>query len=443
MVPLEPLLASLDVYGRDADVCAAVIALMQLVVRTTDFPTLFDKYEGALTAAAQSPDTALALLAAEALRAGLADDTMALLVQSTFFPAAIRCIVSANLEVSDALFRAVRGSAVYQRYPAAMEDLLRGAADEQGTDEAQLRALEVLCCLRRQMPNSASIYSGLDAYLGSRDLLHRLCALQIVVQNADCAHDFAVLAGEGGILEGLVGGLAAPAGFQVDDEPVYCKTLQLVAKLLRVPGTNWGRLADRLVSGLGACLAQDGEAQKEAVFVVGCMAANGSLRSRVSGDLKAAFFDLFGSSAHATRAACLNAAAAALDPATDDGLKAELLGSAIGSMGPDSPFDSLRKACMSIDDGVKDAAYHCLFRLLGQRRFAEQALAQSAILLFLIDRRADDSAAGLQWKHAIIAMLVEQAWAPELLNEPMRQSLGRYLAQGVYYCEAVPAVALI
>lgn len=82
MIPLEPLVAALDVYGWSGEVCKAVYGVMQAIIETADFPALVEKYESALAAAARSPDQDLARLAVTALRLGLTDDNIPILVHS-------------------------------------------------------------------------------------------------------------------------------------------------------------------------------------------------------------------------------------------------------------------------------------------------------------------------------------------------------------------------
>lgn len=80
MIPLEPLVAALDVYGWSGDVCKAVYGLMQAIIETAEFPALIEKYESALAAAARSPDSDLAKLAVIALKLGLTEENTPSLV---------------------------------------------------------------------------------------------------------------------------------------------------------------------------------------------------------------------------------------------------------------------------------------------------------------------------------------------------------------------------
>jgi len=80
MIPLEPLVAALDVYGWHAEVCKAVYGLMQLIIQTSTFPSLIEKYEQALTASARNPDPELATMAVEALKLGISDEHLPILV---------------------------------------------------------------------------------------------------------------------------------------------------------------------------------------------------------------------------------------------------------------------------------------------------------------------------------------------------------------------------
>lgn len=84
MIPLEPLVASLDVYGWNGDVCKAVCGIIELIIETSEFSALIEKYQPALEAAARNPDTDLAMLAVKALKLGLTDENLPLLVQNLY-----------------------------------------------------------------------------------------------------------------------------------------------------------------------------------------------------------------------------------------------------------------------------------------------------------------------------------------------------------------------
>lgn len=84
MIPLEPLVAALDVYGWNEEVCKGVFGLMELIIQTSSFPDLIEKYDSALTSSARHPDSDLARLSVEALKLGIVDEYLPILVISLF-----------------------------------------------------------------------------------------------------------------------------------------------------------------------------------------------------------------------------------------------------------------------------------------------------------------------------------------------------------------------
>lgn len=361
-------------------------------------------------------------------------------VTTDFFTTIVKRVASPDGDLADAIFAALKASSVYAQYPGQLEQLLREAAEEQGVDEAMIAVLEILCALRKTVPDSSTVYLGLDEYVQSKDLIMRLCALQIIIQNADSQHDYELLAGEGGIIEGLVERMPHSGEFILNDEPVYCKAMQLITALLRVGSTDWSRFLPKLLPALQCCLGERGEARKDAIVMVAAMLANASSASQAP---KALFLEAFSDSADpSVRAACLHAASIVFESAQSEQVKDEVLVSGLGAMGRKPSYDNLQELCGSGLEEVQEAAYRCLGAILSQRRLAEGALANSDLFVFLTNRLGDSSQTGLQAKYDIIRALLGKDWAPLLLNEPMRQSLAAYLAKGVYYQEATPVVAM-
>lgn len=346
------------------------------------------------------------------------------------------------MDLADAIFAALKDSNIYAKHGDLLETLLCEAAEEQGIDEARIQVLDMLVTLRRTVPDCACTYHGLDQFLKSSDLLLRLCALQIIIQNANSQHDFDLLAVEGGILEYLMAnGLPEPCEFALNEEPIYCKTLQLVANLLRVPTTNWSSFIEKLATALKVCMDETGEAQKDAIFTTGCMTVNRSVSDSLNGILLETYLELFPSSSHDVKGACLSSAAVVLEAGVE-AVKKDVVEVGLGSMGPSGPVANLLECCKSSFDELKDTSYACLRQIVLSQELFQSALASSDVFSFLQDREADSSSSGLQWKYTIIKELMEKEWAGSVLNEAMSESLHKYLAQGPFYASAPPAVAL-
>lgn len=354
----------------------------------------------------------------------------------------VKRIASPNVELADTIFLALKDSNIYPAYPAKMEDLLMEAAYDQGIQDAMLAVLEVLVSLRKKVPNSASVYSGVDEFIQSKDLLLQLCGLQIVIQNADSLHDFEILSAEGGIIDSLVSRLPQPGNFCVNEEPIYCRAFTLFSQLISVPGTNWEKFINRIVPALEACLAENSEAQKDAVHLAGLLLLNDTT-CKYFDCFQETFFSSFSSSSPAIKAVCLYTATKIFASEISSDLKQNVLAKGIGAMGKKSPFSNLQDACCSAIDEVKDSAYRCLSSLLlSNQAFAEEAMGTSEIFLFLVNRLADPSTAGLQAKYDLIKSLLGKSWASTVFNQPMLDSFTRYIHQGVYFNEATPQVAI-
>lgn len=353
-----------------------------------------------------------------------------------FFTTIVKRAASPDGELADAIFTALKDSTVYAQYPGQIETLLSEAAEEQGVDGAVIAVLEILCALRKTVPNSSSVYLGLDEYLRSKDLIFQLCALQIIIQNADSQHDFELLTG---IIEDLVERLPYSGDFILNDEPIYCKAIQLFSNLLRVNTTNWAPFMSKLIPGITCCLKEKSNAQQDAVVLTACMLANPSTASQAPVEL---FLEAFSSSDPSVRAACLHAASIAFSEVISEGAKDQILAKGLGAMGNKSPYENLQELCCSGLKEVQEASYRCLGSMLSNHRMAEGALANSDLFLFITNRFGDSSPLGLQAKYDIISQLLNKEWAQQVLNEPMHQSLASYLSKGVYYQEATPVVAM-
>lgn len=441
-IPLEPLVAALDVYGWNEEACKAAHGLIQLIIQTSDFPALMEKYESALTAAARNPNIDLVKLAIEALKLGLTDENIPILAKSEFFTTLVKRVAMPDAEITDLISDALKNSKIYYMFPSEMEELLRESAVEQNADEAMIVVLELLCALRKTIPDSSSVYLGLDDYVKAQDLILQLCAIQIIIQNADSQHDFDLLSGEGGIIEYLVSRLPHDGQFILNDEPVYSKGMTLFAGLVRVKTTNWTPFAPRLTAGVKTCLNElNSEAIKDAIFLVGCMSANESLQQEFE-SLVPLYLEQFTSSSMSVQAACLHSLAAVAAHALKEQVRTEIIAKGLDAMGTKGAYDNLQSFCCSGLDELKDAGYACLTQVLSQRSLCEQALATSSLFMFLTNRLADSSPEGLQAKYRIIEALVAQPWATQILNEPMMGTLRNYLNQGIYYNESAPQVAL-
>lgn len=399
-----------------------------------------EKYENVLTSAARAPDTDLALLAVEALKLGLTNDNLIQLTQSEFFQVIIKRIASPDMILSDAIFDAISRSELYPRYPSIIEDLLREAAEEQGLQEAILRVLEVLVFLRKKVPGSSSVYHGLDIFLNSKDLLMQLCSIQIIIQNADNKHDFDILATEGGILESLIDRLPEAAAFCSNEEPIYCKTLNLCSNLFQVKDTDWTRFTTKLVTGIRVCLEEsNSEAQTESIVAVGALTVNDSLKGHFN-DLKKTYYELFAQTSAAIQIACLSSATIVVQSASYE-ISSEVVKMGIGSMGNKDSYGNLQNLCLSSIEELKNAAYYCLQKLSQPQQFATEMFLSADIFEFLTSRSSDLSPEGLKWKYDIIKDVLEQPWSAAVLNQPMREAFELYVSRGVHYNEAIPSIA--
>lgn len=442
-IPLEPLVAALDVYGWNEEACKAAHGLIQLIIQTSNFPALMEKYESALTAAARNSSIDLLKLAIAALKLGLTDEhNIAILVKSEFFTTVVKRVAMPDAEITELIGEALKESKVYAMYPSEMEELLRDAAVQQDADEAMVVVLELLCSLRKTVPQSSSVYLGLDDYVKAQDLILQLCAIQIIIQNADSQRDFDLLSGEGGIIEYLVSRLPHDGTFVLNEEPVYSKAMTLFAGLARVKTTNWTPFAPRILAGVKTCLNEvKSEAIKDAIFLVGCISANESLQKEFE-SLTPLYLEQFTGSSMSVQAACLHSLAVVAANALTEQVRTEIVTKGLEAMGTKGAFDNLQSFCCSGLDEVKNAAYACLSQILSQRSLCEQAFASSSLFMFLTNRLADSSPEGLQAKYRVIEALVAQPWATQVLNEPMMGTLRTYLTQGIYYNESAPQVAM-
>lgn len=95
------------------------------------------------------------------------------------------------------------------------------------------------------------------------------------------------------------------------------------------------------------------------------------------------------------------------------------------------------RASATLSESLKASTYDALEALLRHAWIAEEAVATTGLINFLLDRSSDQSMLGLQRKYD----LVRQLSTMPSTEDPIRGQLRAYLAQGIVYSRVAPALA--
>lgn len=101
------------------------------------------------------------------------------------------------------------------------------------------------------------------------------------------------------------------------------------------------------------------------------------------------------------------------------------------------PVDAIASKALSLIESTKEQAYLLLSSMIANSFILQEAVVQSQLVSFLLNREADRSLFALHSKYRLIQMLVER---PEI-NEQLREQFTLYLRQGPVYAPRAPLLA--